>query len=96
MTSYPPPPPGSPGSPGFAGRIDEAIELIELEFRHAVAYFNDAVVPQVRHESIAALRTVSDKLRTLADILDRQSKWPPSGPSSGFPGNPAGNKDPRP
>jgi hypothetical protein len=87
MGAYPPPPPGSPGypggagdpgRPGFAERIDEAIELIEMELRHAIGYFNDAVVPQVRRESIAALRTVSDKLRTLADHLDRQTNRQPA------------------
>jgi hypothetical protein len=56
-------------------RIDEAIELIEMELRHAVAYVNDAVVPQVRSESIAAMRKVADTLRNLADRMDQ-----PKGP----------------
>jgi hypothetical protein len=66
MSTYPPPPPGGVGS-----RIEEAVELIEMELRHAIAYVNDAVVPQVRQESISALRTVADKLRDLADRFDR-------------------------
>jgi hypothetical protein len=36
----------------------------------------DAVIPQVRSESIAALRTVADKLRDLADRFD-QTPPPP-------------------
>ncbi|HET7102544.1 MAG TPA: hypothetical protein VFI20_00500 [Terracidiphilus sp.] len=47
------------------------MELIELELRHAIAYMNDAVVPQVRKESIAAMRKVSDTLRDLADRMDK-------------------------
>ena len=54
MSSVPPPGPG-PSSVGR--RIDEAIELIEMEVRHAAAYVNAAVIPQVRTESISALRT---------------------------------------
>jgi hypothetical protein len=69
MSTYPPPGPG-PG--GVGGRIEEAMELIEMELRHAVAYVNDAIVPQVRTESIAAMRTVADKLRNLADRLDQK------------------------
>ena len=72
MSSYPPPPPG-PGSVGE--RIEEAVELIEMELRHAIAYVNQAVVPQVRKESISALRTVAGKLRDLADRFE-QSKGP--------------------
>ena len=71
MSSYPPPPP--PG--GVGQRLDEAIELIEMELRHAVAYVNDAVIPQVRSESITAMRKVADTLRNLADRMD-QSKGP--------------------
>lgn len=70
---------GSPGTPNWGGpptlgqRIDEAMELIEMELRHAVTYVNDAVIPQVRRESISAMRTVADTLRNLADRFERQS-----------------------
>lgn len=69
MSSYPPP---GPGPAGVGRRIEEAMELIEMELRHAVAYVNDAIVPQVRTESISAMRTVADKLRNLADRLDQK------------------------
>jgi hypothetical protein len=56
-------------------RLEEAIELIEMELKHAVAYVNDAVIPQVRAESITAMRKVSDTLRNLADRMEQ-----PKGP----------------
>ena len=72
MSSYPPPPPPpGPGIGGVGARIEEAVELIEMELRHAIAYVNDAVVPQVRKESITALRTVAGKLRDLADKFEQ-------------------------
>jgi hypothetical protein len=78
MSSYPPPgPPPGPPFGGLGARIEEAVELIEMELRHTIAYVNDAVVPQVRRESITALRTVSDKLRDLADRFE-QSRGPRS------------------
>ena len=67
MGTYPPPPPG-----GVGRRIEEAVELIEMEVRHAVAYVNEAIVPQVRTESISALRSISDTLRGLADKLEQK------------------------
>ena len=57
---------------GVGQRIDEAVELIEMELRHAIAYVNDAVVPQVRRESITAMRKVADTLRNLADRIEQQ------------------------
>jgi hypothetical protein len=81
MGTYPPPPPAS-GPSSVGQRIDEAIELIQMELRHAVAYVNDAMIPQVRRESISALRTVADKLRDLADRFDRQPPQPPPPPQS--------------
>lgn len=64
------PPPGF-RTDGAGARIEEAIELIEMELRHAITYVNDAVIPQVRGESILALRRVAGKLRDLADRFER-------------------------
>jgi hypothetical protein len=78
MSSYPP---YGPGPGGLGQRIEEAIELIEMELRHAAAYVNDAVIPQVRTESISALRTVADSLRKFADRLDQRGPQPPKPPN---------------
>jgi hypothetical protein len=74
MSSVPPP---GPGMGGVGRRIEEAIELIEMELRHAAAYVNDSVIPQVRAESITALRSASDAMRRFADRLDQQNPPPP-------------------
>ncbi len=86
MSSYPPPP---PGFGGVGQRIEEAIELIEMELRHAAAYVNQAVIPQVRKESIFALRNVANSLRSFADRLDQQQQAQQQAP-------PPPPKDPRP
>ena len=72
-------PPGAAGSVG--ARVDEVLGRIETEVRHAIAYVNDAVIPQVRRESITAMRNLSDTLSSLADRLER-SQNPPRGPQS--------------
>ena len=69
MGTYPPPGPG-----GVGRRIEEAVELIEMELRHAVAYVNDAVVPQVRKESISAMRSLAETLQKLADRVERGNR----------------------
>jgi hypothetical protein len=74
MSSYPPP---GPGTGGVGRRIEEAIELIEMELRHAAAYVNDNVIPQVRTESISALRSAAEAMRKFADKLDNQNPPPP-------------------
>jgi hypothetical protein len=82
MGTYPPP---GPGAGGVGRRIEEAIELIEMDV-------NDAVIPQVRIESIDAMRKAADALRKFADRLDnrppRQSNQPP-------PANPTPSQGPR-
>jgi len=76
MSSYPPPGPGK--GPGH--RIEECIELIEMELRHAAAYVNDAIIPQVRSESISALRSAAEAMRKFADRLDHPNSTPPPPP----------------
>jgi hypothetical protein len=88
MSTYPPPGPGPGAGPGGVGRrLEEAIELIEMELRHAAAYVNDAVVPQVRRESISAMRKVAETLKNLADRMDARSNAAPGGPKD-RPGDP--------
>jgi hypothetical protein len=88
--------PGWGGPPTLGQRIDEAIELIEMELRHAITYVNDAVIPQVRRESIIAMRTAADTLSHLADRFDKQNKnaanQPHGQPANGT-NNP--NREPR-
>lgn len=67
MSTYPPP-------GGFGRSIEEAMERIEAELRQAVAYVNDAVVPEVRRESISAMRTMAEMLRNLADRVEASSR----------------------
>ena len=60
------------------------------------AYVNDAVVPQVRRESITAMRTMADTLRNLADRFEASSRpggAPPNPAPPIRPSNPS--KDPR-
>jgi hypothetical protein len=77
-------------------RIEEAIERIEMELRSAIAYVNDAVIPQVRRESIGAMRSAAEALRNLADRFEQNNA------AVNRPCNPApdqaknGNGEPRP
>jgi hypothetical protein len=68
-----------PGASGAGSRFEEAIDRIEMELRCAIAYMNDAVVPQIRGESITAMRKAADTLRKLADRFERSSQ-PPKDP----------------
>jgi hypothetical protein len=49
-----------------------------MELRHTIAYVNDAVIPQIRSESVSAMRTIADRLREFADRIDQ-----PKGPRAG-------------
>jgi hypothetical protein len=85
------------GGPSIGQRLDEAIELIQMELRHAVAYVNDAVIPQVRRESISAMRTAADTLRNLADRFEQRDGTTPDPRSTatGAPGNPTEDSPPK-
>lgn len=73
MSTHPPPGPGNVGR-----RFEEAIDRFEEELRNAVDYMNDRVVPQVRRESIAAMRRMAETLGNLADRIERGKPQPPS------------------
>ncbi len=55
----------------FARSIENAIDQAHAEIRHAVAYADRVIVPQVRRESSAALRSLASHLERLADSLHR-------------------------
>ena len=78
------------GGPGIGHRIEEAVELIEMELRHAITYVNDAVIPQVRRESISAMRAAADTLRNLADRFEQRNNA-----AAGQPGKPTGDSPPK-
>jgi hypothetical protein len=63
--------------PRFKKRIEDLIEQVDAEVGDAINYINDSVVPQVRRESISAMRSLSEKLRNLADRLERQTPRDP-------------------
>jgi len=80
----------SGGGVTIGQRIDEAIELIEMELRHAITYVNDAVIPQVRRESISAMRAAADTLRNLADRFEQRNNA-----AAGQPGKPTEDSPPK-
>jgi hypothetical protein len=73
------PPPG-PGATGVGRRFEEAIDKIEAELKQAIGYVNDTVVPQVRRESILAMRKMAESLTSLADRCERGASQPPTQP----------------
>jgi hypothetical protein len=81
MSGYPPPRPGA-GPGGVGQRFEEAIELIEMELRHAITYVNDAVIPQVRKESIRSMRAAAETLRDLADKFEKHENQAGSAPGN--------------
>lgn len=56
--------------------LDEALQRMEQEIRQAIQYVNDAVVPEVRSESIAGLRRIAAALGKLADHMEAPARGP--------------------
>lgn len=68
MSTNPPPGPGNVGR-----RFEEAIDRLEVELQKAVKYMNDRVVPEVRRESITAMRRMAETLGNLADRMEKRT-----------------------
>ena len=57
----------------FGRRLEEVISCVEFEIRHAVAYVDAEIVPQVRREAGTLARVLSGHLDRLAEKLHPQA-----------------------
>ncbi len=53
-------------------KVQDTADRAEAEVRKLIDYMNDEVVPDVRKHSSTALRAAADRLRELAQTLDRK------------------------
>jgi hypothetical protein len=60
------------GFNGFSHRVEEIMESVETEIRHAAAYVDRVIVPEVRREAGTAARVLAGHLDRLADRLHPQ------------------------
>lgn len=60
------------GFSDFGRSVDEWLDRAAEEVRHAVDYVDQVIVPEVRHETGSAMRTVAVHLERWADRLDPQ------------------------
>lgn len=66
----------SPNKP-IETRLRDAAAHVEDDLRKVATYLNEEVVPEVRRNSSAALRTAADELRKLAERLDSANRKAP-------------------
>jgi phosphate uptake regulator len=64
----------------FSRRVEEWVRNADAEIRHAAAYVDRVIVPEVRHELGGAARVLAGHLERIADRLDPQP--PASRPDS--------------
>ncbi|GGH03239.1 hypothetical protein [Silvibacterium dinghuense] len=71
------------GFENFGRKVDEkvndALPRIEEELKRIIAYLNDEVVPDVRRNSLKAMRIASEKLSALADRWEQGHGNPQGG-----------------
>ena len=54
-------------------KVGETMPRLEEEVKKVIAYLNDEVVPDIRANSLKALRTASEQLNKLADKWERHN-----------------------
>ena len=54
--------------------VAEVVDRLEKETADMVRYLNDEVVPMVRSHSSQGLRVASEKLKDLADYLEKANR----------------------
>ena len=62
------------GTKPWDERLREASSQLEDELRRAIRFLDEEVVPEVRRNGSAALRTASEQLRKLAEKMDDESR----------------------
>jgi hypothetical protein len=67
----------TPYQDGFSRGVEEMIDSIQAEIRHAAAYVDRVVVPEVRREAAGAARVLATHLDKLADKLHPDGKQRP-------------------
>ena len=59
---------------GWEQKVEVATTRVEEDLRKAIAFINDEVVPDVRRNGSAALRTAAAELHRLAEHIDKNSR----------------------
>lgn len=74
------PEPYRTSSPGWETRLREAAAHVETDLRRLVDYLNDEVVPDVRRNGSAALRSAAGELQRLAERMEDSNRGGPPPP----------------
>lgn len=69
----------TPG-PGWEARLREAAAHVETDLRRLIDHLNDEVVPDVRRNGSAALRSAAGELQRLAERMENSDRVGPSPP----------------
>lgn len=62
------------GNKPWDEKLREASTQLEEELRRAIRFLDEEVVPEVRRNGSAALRTASEQLRKLAEKMDDERR----------------------
>jgi hypothetical protein len=62
----------------WENKLREAAEHVEKDVQRVIQYLNDEVVPDVRRNGSAALRSAAAELHKMAERMDDTKRTPPA------------------
>ena len=71
-----------PPSESLEQRLRDAATSVESEVKRLITYINDEVVPDVRRNGSAALRSAAAEIDRLASRMESANRNPPPPPST--------------
>ena len=71
--------PEQPKEPTIEARVRTAAKEVETDLKRWITYFNDEVVPDVRRNGSAALKSAAAELDKLARRMESHDPPPPTG-----------------